>query len=123
MGIDIYLEWPDMTKEENDAQITGFSTISGHVGYLREAYHGEPYATRALVPEAFDEGEAQIPAKVLQERLGGVGELVVQREKEIYSQTNDAEIERVLQSFKDFVALAATKEAEHGQPCTIIASY
>ena len=69
MGIDIYAEWRGMTQEESNAQITGFDAAAGHVGYLREAYHGEPYATRVLVPEAFEKGEAAIPAALLRERL------------------------------------------------------
>lgn len=55
MGIDVYLRWRNQTSDEHNAQMTGFSLISGNVGYLREAYHGGPYATRVLVPEAFDE--------------------------------------------------------------------
>ena len=58
-----------MTAEEERAQIDCFSVVHGHVGYLREAYHGEPYATRVLVPEAFETGEASIRASLLRERL------------------------------------------------------
>jgi hypothetical protein len=45
--------------------------LHGHVVYLREAYHGEPYATRVLVHEAFEptprldvdaKGAVRIPA-------------------------------------------------------------
>ena len=54
MGIDVYLNWNGKTEEEKEAQLTGFSTVHGHAGYLREAYHGGPYATKVLVPEAFD---------------------------------------------------------------------
>jgi hypothetical protein len=43
----------------------GFSVEHGHLGYLREAYHGEPYATRVLVPESFETGRAEIPAATL----------------------------------------------------------
>src|SRR5438128_1651131 len=50
MGIDIYAYWDGMTDAEEAAQITGMSVVRGHVGYLREAYHGEPHATRVLVP-------------------------------------------------------------------------
>lgn len=76
MGIDIYLEWDNMDEENKKAQVTGFSTTAGHVGYLREAYHGGPYATRILVREAFDAEEcsAQIPAAVMKERLTSVTE-------------------------------------------------
>ena len=65
MGIDIYAKWSGMTREESKAQITGFDTAAGQVGYLREAYHGEPYATRVLVPEAFEDEVAVIPAAAL----------------------------------------------------------
>lgn len=76
MGIDIYLEWENMDEESRKSQVTGFCTTAGHVGYLREAYHGGPYATRILVREAFDAEEcaAQIPAAVMKERLTSVTE-------------------------------------------------
>jgi len=38
MGIDIYLHWRGMTKNDHDKQITGFSVSDGHNGYLRAAY-------------------------------------------------------------------------------------
>ena len=65
MGIDIYAEWDGMSEAEKTAQITGFSAEHGHVGYLREAYHGEPYATKVLVPEAFEELRVPIYADTL----------------------------------------------------------
>jgi hypothetical protein len=46
MGIDIYMRWKGQTDEETQAQFVGFSVVHGHVGYLREAYHGAPYATK-----------------------------------------------------------------------------
>ena len=57
MGIDIYMKWEGQTEEEERAQITGFevSGRAGGVGYLREAYHGAPYATMFFVGEAFGE--------------------------------------------------------------------
>ena len=65
-----------MEEEEKSAQATGFSTTSGDVGYLREAYHGGPYATRILVREAFeaDDCRAEIPAEIMRERLTHVTE-------------------------------------------------
>src|SRR6185437_13507487 len=72
MGIDIYAEWDGMTEREKQAQICCFSIFHGHVGYLREAYHGEPYATKVLVPEAFEELRVPIYAARLQERLPAV---------------------------------------------------
>lgn len=71
MGIDIYLDWKGMTEAEAKARYTGFSVQHGHVGYLREAYHGGPYVTQFLVREAFeaDDAQAKIPAAVMRERL------------------------------------------------------
>jgi len=79
MGIDIYLKWNGMTEEDQQKQYTGMSTVAGNVGYLREAYHGGPYATKILVREAFetDNCEAQIPAATLRERLTSLTEPVV----------------------------------------------
>jgi hypothetical protein len=123
MGIDIYAEWDGMSQDDEAAQVTGFSVEHGQVGYLREAYHGGPYATRLLVPEAFEEGEAEIPAALLRERLRAVLEAAEQREKVVYGETDPLEVKRVLDSFRDFVALCERKERETGKPCRIIASY
>ena len=59
-------------EEEKKRQVRAWlSADEGHVGYLREAYHGEPYATRFLFPESFasETREARIPAKTLRARL------------------------------------------------------
>lgn len=76
MGIDVYLRWEDQTEQEKRWQFTGFSTRAGNVGYLREAYHGGPYATKILVREAFEAEncQAEIPAAVMRERLTSVTE-------------------------------------------------
>jgi hypothetical protein len=123
MGIDIYAEWDGMTEAEHAEQITGFSVEHGHVGYLREAYHGEPYATRVLVPEAFETGRAPISAAALEARLPAALEAAERRAREVHDQTDAAAIERVLKSYRDFVALCERKERETGVPCIIIASY
>lgn len=123
MGIDIYAEWDGMSEAEKAAQITGCSTEHGHVGYLREAYHGEPYATKVLVPEAFEELRVPIYADTLRDRLPATLVVAEQREREIYGVTDDTEINRILRSYSDFVELCARKEAETGEPCLIIASY
>jgi len=87
MGIDIYLRWPNQTKAEKEGQYTGFSITAGDVGYLREAYHGGPYATKHLLREAFnDEGEAKIPASVLRERLPETIMLAIYREHVVYGE-------------------------------------
>jgi hypothetical protein len=123
MGIDIYAEWDGMTDAEKRAQTTGFSVVHGHVGYLREAYHGEPYATKVLVPEAFQEQRSYIHAATLADRLPAVLVVAETRERTIYGVTDAKRISPVLQSFRDFVALCERKEAETGEPCLIIASY
>jgi hypothetical protein len=124
MGIDIYVRWNKQTEKEKDSQYTGFSVTAGNVGYLREAYHGKPYATKVLVKEAFESSscEAKIPAKVLRKRLPEVIKLVIQRAKEVYHTDIDENSPEV-QSFKDFVDLCERKEKEQGEPVTIVASY
>lgn len=126
MGIDIYARWQDITEEEIEAQyMSCFSPHHGNIGYLRESYHGEPYATEYLVSEAFThaEGAAQIPAAVLRERLARTLELVEERERSVYHETNPEEIGATQHSFTAFVALCERKEQETGEPVTILASY
>jgi hypothetical protein len=123
MSIDIYAEWNGMTGADRAAQWGCYGTEQGHMGFLHEAYDGEPYATVALAPEAFDMGRAPIYAEKLQARLPAALEIAEQREREIYGVTDDAEIKRVLRSYADFVELCARKEAETGEPCLIVASY
>ena len=48
MGFDVYLRWDGITNEEESAQITGYSTVHGHVGYLRWSYD-EPNPVLALL--------------------------------------------------------------------------
>lgn len=76
MGIDIYLNWDGMNETDIAAQATGFDTTAGHTGYLRESYHGGPYATKMLVREAFESEtfRAEIPAATMRERLTHVTE-------------------------------------------------
>jgi len=126
MGIDIYVEWKGQTEEEKEAQITGCSIKHGHVGYLRESYHGEPYATHYLVAEAFDsdDAQAQIPASVLRKRLPKTIQLAKERLRTVYSRQGPiADDEPAVKSFTDFVELCERIEAETGEPVTIIASY
>lgn len=126
MGIDIYAKWRGMSKADKEKQYTGFATDAGKVGYLREAYHGEPYATQYLLKEAFDAetGEAKIPAKVLLRRLPKTLRLAAERNKLVYNQPKDSEdTEIIMQSFIDFVDLCIQKEEELGEPVTVIASY
>ncbi len=127
MGIDIYASWPGQTDEEVNAQMTGYSIAHGHVGYLREAYHGEPYATHVLVPEAFEDTSPDgvpIPAATLRQRLPETLATATTRQRVVYDEPADSEDTRlVLKSFSDFVELCERKEEESGEPCTILASY
>lgn len=133
MGIDVYLSWDGQTEQEKKAQLTGFSVVHGHVGYLREAYHGGPYVTKFLCVEAYEavsrqdysdwkEGVA-IPAAVLRARLPKALKLAQRRQREIYeynSATADEEDRAlnlaILKSFKDFVTLVERLEAEGKHP-------
>jgi hypothetical protein len=124
MGIDIYAHWPGQTKAEEAAQITGFDTTKGRVGYLREAYHGEPYATRHLCPEAFESLDgARIPAAVLRKRLPRTIELALERARLVYGRAGVTPDDPVIQSYVAFVELCERKERETGESVTIEASY
>jgi len=125
MGIDIYMRWKGITEEEKKGQITGFSTEHGHAGYLREAYHGAPYATKILVPEAFDSetGEAQIESWVLETRMLPAMRAALARERTIYRNEKADVSAPAVQSIQNFILLAKQKEEETGEPVTIIASY
>jgi hypothetical protein len=91
MGIDIYATWRGQSEAEEQAQVTGFSAVHGHAGYLREAYHGGPYVTKYFVSEAFDapEHEAAIPAQVLRERLPTAVLMHIYREQKLYGEGRD----------------------------------
>lgn len=184
MGIDVYLSWPKMTKKEKMAQMTGFSTHAGCVGYLREAYHGGPYPSKMLVREAFEapKCKARIPAALMRERLThvtepvrGVGinaaamieivnkikemvdqgkepgecgrfgvininpaelpaekyefeamtveEAVRERCRVLYPDMAPTDVEKLIQSYRDFVSLAEKMEEKRGKPCMVYASY
>jgi len=130
MGIDIYARWKNQTEQEREAQITGFSLVSGHVGYLREAYHGEPYATQILVPEAFATNLAgddrkygpKIPAALMRARLPRAIAAAIERAKSVDGEKLTEDDETV-QSFVEFVRLCEAKERQSGEPCRICASW
>jgi hypothetical protein len=123
MGIDIYAKWRGQTDKARAEQSEAWlSTGAGGAGYLREAYHGTPYATMFLFTEAFESGEARIPAAVLQGRLPHTLVLVEERARKLY-QATDEEVEGEKRSFREFVALCAEKEQETGEPVLVIASY
>jgi len=125
MGIDINTHWKGQTLAERRRQIAAFSTVPGHVGYLREASHGGPYATEYLLREAFESetSSAAIPAALLRKRLPETLAIVEERQRKIYNVTKAEAIDEVLQSFRDFVALCEEKERETGEPVVINASY
>lgn len=139
MGIDIYMNWDDMTNDEKQAQYTGFSTTSGNMGYLREAYHGGPYATKTLVPEAFEWTEeignlmscaemagSELPddlldllsrgcpvqAETLMDRLGSTILRARERIDKVYPEMDPDTADLVVSSFISFVDLALAKQAE-----------
>jgi hypothetical protein len=126
MGIDIYAVWNGQTEEEKKGQFSVWlSGTHGRIGYLREAYRGEPYVTRFLFREAFasETNEARIPAETLRARLPEGLKLVEQREREIYHETDPREIDSMKHSYEGFVALCEMKERESGVPVLIRVSY
>lgn len=124
MGIDIYARWPEQDDASRQAQVEAWASIDGgHVGYIREAYHGEPYPSHHLMPEAFENNEgAAILAAVLRERLPETLRLAAERERKLY-RTADADIEEATKQYREFVTLCERIETETGTPPTIIASW
>ena len=128
MDIEISAQWDRMSMQEAAAQLGGkyntdYGVASGEVGYLREPHHGEPYATRTLVPEAFRYGRARIAAADLQKRLPDALHIVETRERlTAFNVADETAIERMQKHYRDFVALCARKEVETGIPCLIVAS-
>lgn len=124
MGIDMYLQWDGQTEAERQEQYTGYSTVHGHVGYLREAYHGGPYATKVLASESWDAeiGDdednpigARIPAPVLRSRLKAAIVACKERALKNYNEVLNDESPHV-RSIIAFVELAERKEAEGKNP-------
>jgi hypothetical protein len=68
------------------------------------------------------DGVADIPARVLRERLPEALELVRKRYSTLYKGA-EVEVNEVVQSFANFVELCERKEKETGSPVTIIASF
>jgi hypothetical protein len=120
MGIDVYMRWKEQTEDERKAQYTGFSIAHGHIGYLREAYHGGPYATKVLFPEGWMDGEYDnelgIPIKAitLRERLPATIIAAIERASIVYHEEIDENAPEV-KAFKDFVELAERVEANGKQ--------
>ncbi len=112
-----------MKRKDQMAQFTGFDITKGGVGYLREAYHGEPYATKYLCQEAFEsqDGSAKIPSETLKTRLNMTLSLHVVRQKVLYNEDVGPDSPSA-KSFVDFVALYEKLEKEGKNP-VIKASY
>jgi hypothetical protein len=122
MGIDIYAYSRDPGEPQEEPM---WSTIdSGNKGYLREAYHGEPYATKYLVLEAFQCPEgALIPAQTLRRRLPETLRLAGERTRKLYPGTSAEVFKATLQSFRDFVEFCEQVELRTGRSARIVASW
>lgn len=131
MGIDVYAYWQGQTAAESGARDERvFSIDAGEVGYLREAYHGGPYATRVLLPEAFADIDVEstediaISAAVLRSRLEQTLATACERERLVYNKgEDDPDTQTVCDSFTRFVELCERMEAKTGAPCWFVASW
>jgi hypothetical protein len=125
MGIDIYASWKGQSAaEQAERDESMFDIAAGQVGYLREAYHGSPYATRVLVPEAFGDDGAAIPAVVLRQRLDATIAAAIERQRTVYDcDPEHPRTQEVCDSFRQFVTLCERMEAKTGEPCHIEASW
>lgn len=117
MGYDVYMKWKGQTKAEREAQFTGFSTVHGHAGYLRESYAGSVHAIHVLITEDAASSDDGVPVRAsdLRDRLAATLEAVATR----YKGADREKLLRVKKSYSDFVELAERKEAETGEPVII----
>lgn len=110
MGIDVYLTWDNQTEAEKKAQYTGFSVEAGKVGYLREAYHGSPYATHALFARRYWDGDEDARADVpeLKRRLPATVLISLYRNEMLYGTGEDPQrqnsLEDAMQKIKEVFA-------------------
>jgi len=88
---------------------------------IHAACHGQPDATRILVPEAFDRlGQpVAIPAALLRRRLPATLATADMRERK----TDVVGLDSELKSYCRFVELCEKMEAQSGEPCLIVASF
>ncbi len=138
MGIDCYNQTAQDLNGNDSGQ--GFDITAGDKGYLREAYHGNPYGTMHLLSECFeidkvigslsghDEGveyeiKVFIPAKLLRKRLPKTLELVAELHKLNYKYATEKNIKEAQKSFIDFVELAEKIEEREGKSCEFYASF
>ena len=139
MGIDCYNQTAQDLNGNDSGQ--GFDITAGDKGYLREAYHGNPYATKYLLKECFliddvagklykmSNGNVEykiqvfISAKLLRERLSKTLELVAERYKKNYKDSTDKEMKVAQKSFINFVELAEKIEKKEKTPCEFYASF
>ena len=132
MGIDIYLRWDGMTQQDEKAQTDSWLEVSsraGHLGYLREAYHGPPYATHILMPEVFIEDETHhveefdgitIPVETLRERLPAAIDTAHERGHKVYNDPDGhASMADALQAF----VTKAEELAKSGEMPRVLASW
>ena len=99
MGIDCYLEWKDKQGYHFEAPY-----------YLRESYHGEPYATPVLFKEAFavndgneESYRCRVDSEELETRLPEALNLTAERHFKIYSHEGLESLKQSLQDIVDFV--------------------
>jgi hypothetical protein len=131
MGIDVYARWRNQKKDEKEKQFTGFRLDKGDVGYLREGYHGEPYATKHMFKETFNlrDGTREYDAAELVKRLPHTLMVVRERAEKVYnmdlrnSVEDKAELVTWQNAYIDFVDLCVRKQKETGHPITIETSY
>ena len=134
--LDLYMRWSGMTRAEEDRQLglggTEPAPLRGKYGRLCESVEWPWHIIEALAPEALQEagrdtgtiaslfqGYVPIPATLLQYRQDRALAAVTRR----YGPDDDINVPTVQQSVRDFIALAADKEAATGVPCTFRASF
>lgn len=120
MSIQVTMTWAGMTAEESHGLVAGIEPKDCCPVWFQENYHGGPYPSKYLLAEAYESssGQAQIPALVLESRLGETIRLAIERQKNAYNEVAylyDPEVYR----YDVFVKTARLVEDRTGNPVTI----
>lgn len=114
MGFDVYLKWDGITTDEESAQITGYSLVHGHVGYLRWSYE-EPNPVLALLKpwmtDDYPEEISGVPSADLVKRLPKAKDTILS-----YDDMSDQAKVEIVESFANFVLLYEKKEKDGLNP-------
>lgn len=122
MGLDVYLEWKGMSKDDKKKQYSGFDVTCGNVGYLRGAYNGHiGYDAICILFDGINwEKKWIVKIEILKANLQKLEEGFFKTHKEKFYNKDGKDLE--IQSYRDFVDLAE-KLIKQGKKPKVYFSY